>query len=112
MHSDVEAATQRVIATRARVVGLRADGVLRQEVEDELCAGYAHALAGDAWLADSERRLHELIDDVSLPVRGRELRALAAEHAKFQRSVIELRRELAALRREYDRLRAGAGASR
>ncbi len=106
MHPDLEAATQRVIAARARLVDLPPDGVRRQDVEDELCEGYAHALAGDAWLADSERRLHELIDDTALPVRGRELRALAAEHAEVQRSVISLRRELAALRREHDRLRA------
>jgi hypothetical protein len=36
--------------------------------------GYAEALAGDAWLTDNERRLHELIDDASLAARGRELR--------------------------------------
>lgn len=109
MLSDVEAATERVIAVRGRVAEMP-DGVSAQELEDELCEGYAHALAVDAWLTEADNRLHELIDGPASPQRGRELRTLAAEHHKVQRGVIELRRELAGLRAEHTRLRAGAKA--
>ncbi len=70
------------------------------EIENALSDGYAQALTGDAWLTELENRLHNLIDDRSAPVRGRELRELAREHAALQQSVIALRRELEALRQE------------
>ncbi|MBA3747696.1 MAG: hypothetical protein H0W96_09435 [Solirubrobacterales bacterium] len=110
MHPDLAAATERIVAMRARVASLPDDGVPVQEIEDVLCEGYAHALAGDAWLTRAEQRLHDLIDDTSLPIRGRDLRVLASEHGNFQRSVIALRLELERLRREHERAQAGSRA--
>ncbi len=46
--------------------------------------------------------------DADVPARGTRLRALGSEHARFQATVIRLRRDLAALRRDRDRLYAGA----
>lgn len=111
MCPDVQLAIARVRSTSERLAGLPARDVAIQEIEDALCEGYAEALAGDAWLTDNERRLHELIDDASLAVRGRELRLLARAHAEFQCGVIELRRELAELRRQHDRVRSGSRAT-
>jgi hypothetical protein len=110
MRPDIDTALQRVSAVRARVADL-GDRVSVQEIEDELCDGYAQALEGDAWLTHADDQLHAIILDIASPVRGRRLRVLAAEHGEFQRSVIALRRELAALRREHDRLRANARAA-
>jgi hypothetical protein len=104
MRPNVQSATDRVIAIRARLTGEPQRDVSMREREDALSEGYAEALAGDAWLASTEHRLHQLIDDVSIPVRGRDLRLLMREHDDVQRSVIALRRELAGLRREHDRL--------
>jgi len=104
MRPDVQSATDRVIAIRARMQGEPAGEGARQECEDALSEGYAQALAGDAWLAHTEQRLHELIDDASIPVRGRDLRLLVREHTDLERCVIELRRELDGLRREHDRV--------
>ena len=87
-------AIARVRSTSEQLAGLPARDVAIQEIEDALCEGYAEALAGDAWLTDNERRLHELIDDASLAARGR-----------------ELRRELAELRRQHDRVRSGSRAT-
>jgi len=107
MCPDVEAATQRVVAMRASLADGAGDiGV--GEIEDELCAGYAHALEGDAWLTQAEARLHDLIDDTSSPAHGHELRALAATRSAMRGEVDALRRELALLHCEHDRLRAGA----
>lgn len=111
MRPDVEAATERVLSARARLGRAPERDDLSDDVEDALCEGYAQALAGDAWLTDGERRLHELIDDTSLAFRGREVRELAREHADFQRQVINLRYELEALRREHDRLRSRSSAA-
>lgn len=44
-------------------------------------------------------------------MRGRELRTLANEHAAFQQDVVALRRELAQLRKDRDRLHAGSHAT-
>jgi hypothetical protein len=104
MPPDVRTATDRVIAIRARLCGEPAREGSWQECDDALSEGYAQALAGDAWLARTEQRLHELIDDTSIPVRGRDLRMLMREHGDVERALIELRRELDSLRREHDRL--------
>lgn len=106
MLEDVEIATQMVIAARARVARLPPGVIAVREIDDVLTHGYARALEGDAWLMQAEERLHELIDDASAPTRGRELRTIAREHADFQRKVIELRRELQALRLERTRMRS------
>ncbi len=106
MHPDVAAAAQRIMAIRALLADPATGAVPMQQIEDELCRGYAHALEGDAWSMATEERLHELINDPTMPERGSEVRAFAVEHAKFQRSLNELRHELAALRSDYDRLRA------
>ena len=108
MHPDVETATAQIVAIRARMRGGAGDEVTQRENDDALSEGYARALAGDAWLARAEQRLHELIDDNLLPVRGRELRTLVREHADVQRCVIQLRRELEGLRRDRDRRRERA----
>lgn len=99
---------ERVAALRVDVRGRRAGEALMAKIEDTLTEGYGHALSGDAWSIRSEQRLHDLINSES-PVRGRELRALAYEHGRFQSDVIALRRELAELRNDRDRLQAGAG---
>lgn len=99
---------ERVAALRAGVRGRTSRDALLAEIEDTLTEGYAHALSGDAWSMRSEQRLHDLISNPESPVRGRELRALTYEHARFQSDVIALRRELAELRNDRDRLRAGA----
>lgn len=104
MRPDIETAVEHVAAARVRLGRAPLGEVDAQEIEDALCKGYAQALAGDAWLAQTEQRLHELIEDRSRPVRGRDVRALAAEHGDFQHGLIALRRELAAMRREHDRL--------
>jgi hypothetical protein len=100
MRRDVENATARIIAIRSR---LRDGDVSDSENDDALSEGYARALAGDAWLARAEQRLHELIDDTTLPVRGRDLRTLVRDHAELQRDVIALRHELEGLRRDRER---------
>jgi len=104
MRPDVQTATDRVIAIRAHLRSDPAREGALQECDDALSEGYAQALAGDAWLAHAEQRLHELIDDTSIPVRGRDLRVLVREHREVERSVIELRRELDGLRRQHDRV--------
>ena len=100
---------ERVAALRVHVRGRTSGHALLAEIEDTLTEGYAHALSGDAWSMRSEQRLHDLISNSESPVRGRELRALATEHARFQNDVIALRRELAELRNDRDRLQARAG---
>ena len=104
---------ERVEALRAQA-GVRAGGAddaLLAQIEDMLTEGYAHALDGDAWSMRSEERLHELISDAGSVIRGRELRQLAAEHARFQREIVALRRELAELRHDRDRMQALARSS-
>ncbi|MGH2839854.1 MAG: hypothetical protein ACRDKY_03395 [Solirubrobacteraceae bacterium] len=83
---------------------------LLEDIEDALSEGYARALTGDAWSEQTEHRLHELLTDIDVPARGRTLRMLAREHTGFQAELIALRRELAELQRDRDRLRAGSAA--
>jgi hypothetical protein len=111
MRPDLTTVIERVAELRERAHAGAPDVRLLAEIEDTLTEGYAHALAGDAWSMRSEQRLHELISDADSPVRGRELRSLAGEHARFQNDVMSLRRELAALRHDRDRLAATHAAS-
>jgi len=104
MRPDLATVIERVAALRQRARGHAPSERLMAEIEDTLTEGCAHALAGDAWSMRSEQRLHELISDAGSPVRGRELRSLAGEHARFQNDVMALRRELADLRNDRDRL--------
>lgn len=107
MRPDLATMIRRVEAMRARLATVAAaDEALLESVEDMLTEGYAHALDGDAWSIRSEERLHELISDTDSPVRGRELRMLAADHARCQHEVITLRRELAELRHDRERVPA------
>ena len=112
MPPELAGVIERVTALRQRAqrVGRGADGALLAEIDDTLTEGYAHALTGDAWSMHCEKRLHELISAASAVTRGRELRALAGEHAGFQREIMALRRELAELRRDRDRLVASSPA--
>ena len=113
MRPDLVNIIERVEALRAQtdVRAGEADEALLAQIEDLLTEGYAYALDGDAWSMRSEERLHELINDTDSIVRGRELRQLASEHARFQREVVALRRELAELRHDRDRVRALARAA-
>jgi hypothetical protein len=90
------------------LAGRRPSSALMAEIDDVLAEGYARALNGDAWSIRTEERLHELISDPEVPVRGRHLRAVATDHAGFQRELIELRRRLAELGGERERLRDGS----
>lgn len=113
MRPDLATMIGRVEVLRRQIRG-RADSMdttLLAQIEDMLTEGYAHALDGDAWSMRSEERLHELISDSGSVVRGRELRQLAAEHARFQREIVALRRELAELRHDRDRMQALARSS-
>ena len=111
MLHDVEDATKLVAAARARVARLPPGVVAVREIDDVLTQGYARALEGDAWLMHAEERLHELIDGPAVPTRGRELRTIARAHDDFQQRVIELRRELEALRLERTRMRSRSHAA-
>lgn len=102
--------TERVVALRDRVRRPAASEALSAEIEETLTEGYAHALSGDAWSMRSEQRLHDIINDPDSPARGKEIRALANEHAAVQRDIFSLRRELAELRQDRDRLRTGSAA--
>ena len=107
MHPDLARMIERVHALHEQArdrAGV--DRAMLEKIEDVLTEGYARALEGDAWSMRSEERLHEIISDTDSLVRGRELRTLATEHARFQNEVIALRRELAELRHDRDRLRA------
>ena len=104
MQPDLATMIKRLGALRARVEG--GEEAPLAQIEEALTDGYAEALAADAWSMSTEDRLQELITNASIPVRGRELRALATEHQCFQRDLIALRRELAALRRDRDGRRA------
>ena len=111
MLEDVEDATRMVVAARARVARLPPGVVAVREIDDVLTEGYARALEGDAWLLEAEERLHELIDHSSAPTRGHQLRTIAREHDDYQQRVIELRRELEALRQERARMRSRSHAT-
>lgn len=73
-----------------------------EEIEDALCAGYAGALAGDAWCMRTERALSELVGAASAVA----LCEVASERKRVQGELSALRRELGELRRDRDRLRA------
>lgn len=102
---------ERIVSLRERVARAAGGPALLPELEDALAEGYAHALLGDAWSMRVEKRLQELLTNPDVPVRGRELRVLASDHDRFQRDLIALRRELAALRRDRDRVSAGSQAA-
>jgi hypothetical protein len=110
MSPDLTSMIERVAALRAKLARRTPSEALLDEIEDVLTEGYARALNGDAWSTRTEQRLHELISDAGTPVRGGHLRAVANDHAGFQRDLIELRRELTELWHERDRLRAGSSA--
>jgi hypothetical protein len=111
MSPDLKVMIERVIRLREDLARRQPNRALLAEIEDVLTEGYATALAGDAWSTRTEQRLHELISDVNTRVRGGELRAIATDHASFQRDLIELRRELTALWHARDRLRDGSRAT-
>ena len=111
MHPDLVTIVGRIAALRQRWASADEVQALLPEIEDALAEGYAQALAGDAWSMRVEQRLQELLTNADVPVRGRELRVLATDHDRFQRDLIELRRELAALRQDRDRLGAGSRAA-
>ncbi|MFP5364139.1 MAG: hypothetical protein ACLGI5_15580 [Thermoleophilia bacterium] len=110
MRPDVETATDRVAAARARLARTSEPDRLADQIEDALSEGYAQALAGDAWVSAAERHLHEMIGDPTIDLRGRDIRALVREHRDLQRRIVELRCELESLRREHDRMRTGSHA--
>lgn len=87
-------------------MGFTTPTALLERIEDALSEGYGVALEGDAWSLHSAERLHEIISDTRTPVRGRAVRTIATEHARFKRDLIALRCELAQLRRQRDRLYA------
>ena len=108
MSPDLKVMTERVMRLREDLARRPRSRALLEEIEDVLTEGYARALTGDAWSTRTEQRLHELINDVDAPLHGRDLRAIATDHAGFQRDLIELRRELTELWHARDRLRAGS----
>jgi hypothetical protein len=102
MRPDLSTISDRVTSLRAESAGDAATDELLADIEDALMEGYAWALSGDAWSLATEERLHELMTD---PDSGGELGELAADHARFQRQLIGLRRALSELWRDRDRLR-------
>lgn len=78
------------------------------EVEDALCDGYAHALAGDAWSMRAQARMLELIGAAHAPGGATGLHALAREHFEFEAHLTALRVQLSALKDEYRALRVRA----
>ena len=110
MSPDLAVMIERVARLCDDLHGRTPSAELMAEVDEVLTAGYERALTGDAWSTRTEERLHELIYDTTAPVRGRELRAIATDHAGFQRDLIELRLKLAELWAERNRLHAALGA--
>ncbi len=108
MRTDLATMIERVVALRHQVRRPDPGDALFAQIEETLTEGYGHALSGDAWSMRSEQRLHDLISDSDSPARGKEIRAVANEHAALQRDVVALRRELAELRHDRDRLRTDA----
>ncbi|MBW3608896.1 MAG: hypothetical protein KY463_11160 [Actinobacteria bacterium] len=110
MRPDLATMIERVTLLRERCArGARDEGLLEQ-IEDVLSEGYAQALAGDAWSNSTEERLQQRISGEGEPFRARRLRLrlLATEHAQFQRELVALRRGLAELRHDRDRLCVGS----
>jgi len=110
MSPDLRLMIERVTGLREQLAFRAPSQAVLDEIEDVLTEGYARALTGDAWSMRTEQRLHELISDASTPVRGGDLRAIAADHASFQRDLIDLRRELTELWHARDRLQEGVRA--
>lgn len=106
MSPDLAAMIERVARLRDELQTRRPSAALLAEIDDVLTAGYARALNGDAWSTRTEERLHELIYDSTAPLRARELRAIATDHAGFQRDLVELRSRLTELWNERSRLQA------
>lgn len=107
MQPDLASMTERVTLLRRHcaVGGRAAATALLEQIEDVLSEGYGEALAGDAWSISTENRLEQLIKEPDQAFRGQRLRSLAHEHARFQRELVALRRALAELRCDRDRLR-------
>ena len=108
MRPDLASAIERVSRLHDETCAASPDTPLLDQIEDALSTGYVQALQGDAWSLELEQRLQAIIDDPGHPVRGREVRALSAEHGALQRELIALRRALAGLRADRDRLRAAS----
>lgn len=108
MSPDLTALIWRITQLREDLARSSASRELMADIDDVLTEGYARALTGEAWSTRTEHRLHELITDATTHIQAGELREIAADHATFQRDLIELRRELAELWHERDRLGAGA----
>jgi len=108
MRPDLASAIERVTRLHDETCAAAPAAVLLDRIEDALSTGYAQALEGDAWSMELEQRLQAIIDNPAHPVRGREVRALAAEHGALQRELIALRRELAGLRADRDRIRSAS----
>jgi hypothetical protein len=108
MQPDLAPIHARVHGLRERSAHAAGSDELFAEIEDALMEGYAGALSGDAWSLATEQRLHELM---TAPDAGDELGGLAAEHARFQRQLIALRRSLSELWRDRDRMRGHSGAA-
>jgi hypothetical protein len=111
MAPDLPSMTDRLAGLREQVAHPGAGPALLAQVEDALTEGYACALSADDWTARAERRLHDLLTDTDVPVRARDLRELTTQHTRLQRELVALRRELAALWHDRDRLRTGARAA-
>lgn len=105
MSPDLAAMLDRVTRLCEELQDRLPSAALLAEIDDVLAAGYARALNGDAWSTRTEERLHELIYDSTAPLRARELRAIATDHAGFQRDLVELRGKLTELWNERSRLR-------
>lgn len=110
MRSQLADMTRRAAGLRDEVArGTRSEALLAR-IEDALSEGYSVALAGDARSMRAEERLHAIVSDPSVPVRGATLRTIAREHATLEAEIVALRRALAELRRERDRLLAASPA--
>jgi hypothetical protein len=108
MDPDLTPISDRVQALSERAGRSAPDPVLLDEIESTLCDGYAEALKGDAWSAQMERRMQELIALIPAAGAARELRVVAKRHGDFQVHLVLLRRRLVRLRGEFDRLGAAA----
>ena len=108
MQPDLTPITGRVAGLHAASVDDSSAEGLLAEINDALTEGYAWALHGDAWSIATEERLYDLMTE---PGSSGELGSLAADHAVFQRQLMELRRSLSELWRDRDRLRGNPRAA-
>lgn len=112
MDPNLAGTIERIAALRREVTATdEVSEALQARAEDLLIEGYAHALAGDAWLRSTEQQLHDLINDRGVAIRGDRLREISRQHVEFQRCLVALRRELAGLRHDSDQ-RATSTAAR